>query len=686
MKFFLKWSMAISICCVEISFGQTNGVHYMPEVVVSGDRDQESRKELWRTPGGVGLITSEEIEKTRASNLKDILNMMPGVYIQPRQGSADENILSIRGSGIRNGAHLRGVRLYLDGMLMSNADGFSDFDTVELLALDRIEVFKGANGLEIGANSLGGGINFVSKDGFNADRFKIRKEWGSFGFAKGQLSSGQNFKDGMDYYVSTTAQREDGYRRHQDLERERLYGNLGWKVFDDTLVRFYLSAVNSRNELAGNLTKSQLQLAPQSAAAANITLNQRRDTEVVRTAFSSVHRLDLTQKLEANVYYQWKDLDHPLGFGFIDNEFNDVGVEARYVNAHEIIDHENEFVFGVTPQYGRILDANYANNGGSRGAITKLQVDETYNMGAWVQDRYSFDEHCKFVVGTRFDWSSRCLRDRFLSDGNASGELNYSGFSPRLGTIYEFNREVQAYGNLSMAYEPPVFSEQTLSNTSGLVNLQPQKSYQFEIGTRGKWRKVDWDLSIYNAEIEDELFSNNLGNTGLSLLSNTPRTRHTGIEVGGGYKVWEGLLEKGEAKKQKDYIKISTSYTWSDFWIVSDGIYTGKRLPGVPENFWVSKLSYDHPGGFSYGFKVETTPDAYFVDKANNLQNDGYTVFGMDASMEFKNGLRIFGELRNITDVTYASAVSVTEAATATSAQFKPADGFAMYGGVEWKY
>jgi iron complex outermembrane receptor protein len=128
----------------------------LPEVIVKGDRDEEARKLLWEVPGGVGFISSKEINKTRAANLKDVLNMTPGVYIQPRQGSADESSLSIRGSGIRNNFHLRGIRLYLDGMLLSNADGFSDFDAVELLAVDHIEVFKGANGLKIGANSLGG--------------------------------------------------------------------------------------------------------------------------------------------------------------------------------------------------------------------------------------------------------------------------------------------------------------------------------------------------------------------------------------------------------------------------------------------------------------------------------------------------------------------------------------------------
>lgn len=663
----------------------TKTVPRLPEVLVESDHFHEVRQELWKTPGGVGLVTAPQIEATRAANLKDVFQLTPGVYSQPRQGSADEATLSIRGSGIRNAFHLRGIRLYLDGMLLSNADGFSDFDAVELLALDHIEVYKGANGLAFGSSALGGGINFVSKTGYNSKTATIRAEAGSFGFVKGQVSTGQRFSNGVDYYASGTAQREDGYRRHQDLERERFYGNLGWKLFQDTELRFYMMYMNARDELAGDLTKSQLQLAPQSAVAANLALNQRRDSEALRPALSAVHRFDPDQRLELNLYWQWRDLDHPLAFAFIDNEFNDTGMEARYINTTQVADRASEFIFGVTPQYGRILDANYANVLGSRGALTKLQVNETFNMGAWVQESYSFLEDWKAVAGTRFDWSSRVLTDRFLANGNQSGELNYTGFSPRLGLIYEFTSDIQAFGNLSGANEPPTFSEQALSGTSGLVNLEAQKSYQMEIGTRGKWERMDWDLSLYNAEIEDELFQSTLGG-GVSLLTSIPRTRHTGVEVGVGFKVLEGILEQDSLVKKRDYLKVTTSYTWSDFRVVRDGPYTGKRLPGMPENYWVTELSYHHPLGFYYAFTVEMAPTPYFVDKANNLQNDGYTVFGMKAGMEFSNRLKIFAELRNLSDVTYASAVSTIEIATPVSAQFKPADGFALYSGVEWAY
>jgi iron complex outermembrane receptor protein len=111
----------------------------------------QAREEIERTPGGVGIVTREQIEETRAANLKDALEWVPGVMIRPRFGAADESQLSIRGSGLRNNFHLRGLNVLIDGFPYGNADGFSDFESLELLATKRIEVFKGANALRFGA-------------------------------------------------------------------------------------------------------------------------------------------------------------------------------------------------------------------------------------------------------------------------------------------------------------------------------------------------------------------------------------------------------------------------------------------------------------------------------------------------------------------------------------------------------
>src|SRR5678815_60624 len=156
----------------------------MPAVRVEGERvpddrlmsPERAREEIERTPGGVGVVGQSTIEESRAANLKDAIEWVPGVMIRPRFGAADESQLSIRGSGLRNNFHLRGINVLIDGFIYGQADGFSDFEALELWTTKRIEVYKGANALQYGGYTLGGAINLVSKTGYDAGLVEVRSE------------------------------------------------------------------------------------------------------------------------------------------------------------------------------------------------------------------------------------------------------------------------------------------------------------------------------------------------------------------------------------------------------------------------------------------------------------------------------------------------------------------------------
>ncbi len=81
-----------------------------------------------------------------------MLDFVPGVLVRPRFGLADESQFSIRGSALQNNFHQRGVNFLFNGFLYGQADGFSDFESIELMDVKRIEIFKGANALRFGAN------------------------------------------------------------------------------------------------------------------------------------------------------------------------------------------------------------------------------------------------------------------------------------------------------------------------------------------------------------------------------------------------------------------------------------------------------------------------------------------------------------------------------------------------------
>ena len=182
-------------------------------VTVIGTRTDldETRERAAEVPGAVAIIGPSELRSTRQANLNDVLSFTPGVFVQPRFGAADESQISIRGSGLRNNFHARGLNLLVNGMPYRNADGFTDFESLELLTTESIEVYKGANALRYGGSTLGGGVNLDTKTGYTADRVSLFAQGGGFGFYKAQLASGDTL-GAFDYYASYARTGLDGYR------------------------------------------------------------------------------------------------------------------------------------------------------------------------------------------------------------------------------------------------------------------------------------------------------------------------------------------------------------------------------------------------------------------------------------------------------------------------------------------
>jgi iron complex outermembrane receptor protein len=160
----------------------------------------EARAEIDRTPGGVELVPDTAYKaSTPSATIKDALDYVPDVFAQPKWG--DDTRLSIRGSGLSRNFHLRGLELYMDGIPINTADGFGDFQEIDPTAYRYIEVYKGANALRFGANSLGGAINFVMPTGHDASLFGARVDLGSFGFHKLAVRSG-GVSGPVDYFIT----------------------------------------------------------------------------------------------------------------------------------------------------------------------------------------------------------------------------------------------------------------------------------------------------------------------------------------------------------------------------------------------------------------------------------------------------------------------------------------------------
>ena len=134
----------------------------------------EAQAQLSNVPGSVAVVPDTAYKSsTPAVTLKDVLDYVPGVFIQPKWG--EDTRLSIRGSGLSRNFHLRGIQLFMDGIPINTADGYGDFQEIDPTAYRYVEVYKGANALRFGANSLGGAINFVTPTGRDANILQAQR-------------------------------------------------------------------------------------------------------------------------------------------------------------------------------------------------------------------------------------------------------------------------------------------------------------------------------------------------------------------------------------------------------------------------------------------------------------------------------------------------------------------------------
>lgn len=81
-------------------------------VVTAASVTEEARRSVEKRPGGVDVVDATEFADRVAVSLRDALGFSPGVYMQPRFGQ--EIRLSIRGSGLSRGFHMRGLTLLQD--------------------------------------------------------------------------------------------------------------------------------------------------------------------------------------------------------------------------------------------------------------------------------------------------------------------------------------------------------------------------------------------------------------------------------------------------------------------------------------------------------------------------------------------------------------------------------------------
>ncbi len=630
-----KFAVAV-VCATASIVAYSDDSGYVEEIQVIADPtvgntptfEQQFERFLHR-PGAETVVSTEQFDSSHLGTLENLMSETPGVYSVSR-GDSNGGLYSIRGtdiasSGPRNG---RGIRAYIDGVPLGRTEAGLTVSLIDILAADYLEVYRGPNSLRFGAISAGGALNFVSRTGKNNPGSRLSFERGAYGFQQMQLQHGA-IKNNVDYYVSLSDHRTDGYRDHTETEATRLSSNLGWAIEDNLDTRFFFTVGKDYQDLSGTVPLNLIEEDGRDSGTWAIPADTDRNFDYVRLANRTDWSLEQYGKIAFDTFALRTDFDHlPSPFsGIVDNLWEEYGVGIRYDHVTEIAGMTTEITGGIRGSFteGEFLKFRHLNGGKDKGDKVNDTSFESTLIEAYGEMAFSLTDNVRLFVGLQAVDIQRELTDNFREDiasiapvfsrgvlmqlpqpGSSTRDqgydVGYDTINPKLGLNWQIADDYFLFASIARSYEVPTGADvaDVVANGGTDSAIKPQVAWTYEFGLRGGTERFFIDATFYHSPVKDEILTrscsvsqgDDISICADSIAFNVDNTVHQGVEIGLSYVVAESMVSEG------DSLKLTTTWNYSDFKFDDDPIYGDNRLPVIPQHTLFSGLTYTHSSGF----------------------------------------------------------------------------------------
>lgn len=652
-----------------------------------------------RFPGAIDVLDAGQIARGRLTlGLDEALGDLAGVHVANRYNFSLDQRLSIRGFGSRANFGLRGVTILLDGVPQTLPDGQSQLTNVDLAAIGRIEVLRGAASALYG-NAAGGVLQFTSRapeaDGVTGE---ARVEAGMFGTRKWTGWTGYRAPGGrVRATLSASRLVTDGFRDHSATTLRQITGRIeavaapGW-----TVGAGIATADQPRAENPGALTAAELLGDRSRAAPNNVLRGADKAVEQTQVSLFGEHRA-AGGTVRATVFALWRDLANPLAtpppsgiasspaagtFNRIDRNGAGGRIDATFPLGGGTLS------FGLDLQRMRDDRTNVVSDSGApTTTVLADQRETTSTIGPSLQWQGSLGPVI-VLGGLRYDRLVFRVNDRLRSGGiDQSGRRVMGSVSATAGVDLPLTRDLDVYARIGTSFESPTSTELATLETGAIgLNraLGPQRATSVETGVRGTTldRRVTVSLALYRTSIHDALIQARELD-GRTVFRNAGRTRHQGIDLAATVRPAAAL----EAR---------LAYTLADLsfrtYRVPNGTAVdtldGHRLPGVPRHRLRLGVQWSAGGGT---FTVDhTLSSGVWADDRNTLRAEDWGAGVTDLRAEWRaprviGGMALapFGGILNVFDRRYISAVTVNGAGGRV---FEPAPGRTAYVGATVRF
>lgn len=592
--------------------------------------------ELERAPFAVGVATKEQIQRGKPGfALDEALAAIPGVQVDNRFNYALGERISIRGFGSRAQFGVRGVRVLLDGIPMTTADGQTTLNNVDVASLARVEVVRGpASALH--GNAAGGVIQLESDLG---EEFAHRR-----GGGEARLSAGA---DGLMRYQITTRTSSPRIFTVVTASQLKYDGYRDWNTADNTHVNFlvgqYLESgalnflgnfVEYEAKNPGGLPRDSATLKPFMAWPNNKT-RFRTGEQGWQAQGGVTWRQELRGAvLDVAGHALMRTIDNPIPQTIVAIDRDAGGVRAALSGTPGSLDLAGGLEWQVQSDARR----NYVNtaNTGARGTITLDQSERVSNTAAFMQVSTALASTLGVMAGLRFDRVRFEATDRLVTTTNPddSGERTMAATSPSVGLTWRAASLLDVFANFSTSFETPTTSElaNQQSGAGGFnSSLEPQRTRSTEVGVNGRIRLArvagSYQLTTYLANVDDALIPFEVASApGRQYFRNAGSTEHRGVEIGTSLVLPAHLALRGaftHTQARFDSYAVTSGTTTT--------VYDGNSLPGVAPNRGDITLGWQPSRLF---VEWETRASSRMpVNDANSERADSWVIHGTRAGV-----------------------------------------------------
>ena len=150
-----------SLCCAQAPPEKLSSMSIEDLLNVEVTSVSKTQQKISDTAAAIYVITQEDIQRSGATNIPDLLRMVPGMDV----AQINSNTWAISARGF-NGRYADDLMVLLDGRsIYSPTFGGVYWDALDLPMedIDRIEVIRGPGGSIWGANAVNGVVNIITK-------------------------------------------------------------------------------------------------------------------------------------------------------------------------------------------------------------------------------------------------------------------------------------------------------------------------------------------------------------------------------------------------------------------------------------------------------------------------------------------------------------------------------------------